>query len=387
MFNKTKIITAASGLVGFRADNSAIYATLSNTQKASSSGYYFNDLPGVDFDIINAALNSDEISAATYLANVYEAEVMGLVSQFVEATKEKNGSKELLSNQNFVSGVAKFSDRVTQNARFVGYLIVPHKSNNIQATITHLGMQASATQATSLKVYLYETSQKEAVKTFDLPITKSDSLEWTAITDAIVNYTSTTGGTGQLYYLGYYEKDPDNAQPYQLQGQALKMEFDCGCSGSPKLHWGKFMGVYPIEINNSDLNWDGTKYTIPTPSDIWNNVTTQTYGLQAKVNVKCDITDLLVSNIAMFAKPLQHAVASRILLDAFATTRINSIADSKREQCRDFAMHYKGILNGYIKDGVKTKGLTELLTMDFSGLDKYCSPCKENGVSFYNLIR
>jgi hypothetical protein len=147
------------------------------------------------------------------------------------------------------------------------------------------------------------------------------------------------------------------------------------------------MGVYPIEINKADLNWDGTKYTIPTPDDIWNNVTTQTYGLQAKINVKCDITDLLVTNISMFAKPLQHAVASRILLDAYSTTRINSIADSKREQCRDFAMHYKGILNGYVKDSIKVKGLTELLTMDFSGLDKYCSPCKEDGVTFYNLIR
>jgi hypothetical protein len=388
VFNKTTILTCGAGLVGFRSDNSTIYGTLSATQKASSSGYYFNDLPGIDFDIISAALNSDEVDAKTYLANVYEAELINLVSQFIESNKDRNGTKELLSNQNFVSGVAKFTDKVTQNARFVGYLIKPHESNNIQSTIKYLGVQADATQVTPLKIFLYETSQNLPIATFDFTISNPLSLEWRAVTDFILNYQSTTGGTGQMFYLGYYESDPDNAQAFQLQGRALKMEFDCGCSGSPKMMWGKYMGVYPIEINNEDLNWNGTTYTIPTPDDIWNNVTNQTYGLIAKVNVRCDITDLICQNISMFAKPLQHAVASRLLLDAYATTRINSISDSKREQSRDFAVHYKGILNGYYtKDNIRIKGLLELLSMDFSGIDKYCAPCEEMAIKFSNLIR
>jgi hypothetical protein len=388
MFNKTKILTAATSLVGVRADANAIYTGLSAALKASNSGLYVNDLPGVTNEIIAAALSNDATDASTYLTNVFQSEVLTLVSQFIESNKQRSGVKELLSNQPVVSGVAKFTDKIIQNARFVGYLIKPHQSNNIQITITQLGFQANATQATNLKIYLYETSQKEALATFDFDINKEDSLVWRDVTTFIVNYLSTTGGTGQMFYLGYYEKDPNNSQAFQLQGQALRMDFDCGCSGSPKLMWSKYMGIYPIEINNSDLNWDSTKYTIPTPDDIWSNITTNTYGLLLKVNVKCDITDLIVSNISMFAKPLQHAISVKILLDAFSTTRINVIADSKREQSRDFAMHYKNILNGYTtQDGVKVKGLLELLTVDFSGIDKICAPCTDKQITFASLIR
>ncbi len=388
MFNKAKVLTAATSLVGFRADNNPIYAGLSAALKASTSGYYANDLPGLNFEIIAAALSKDAVSPNVYLTNVYEAEILNLVSQFIEQNKTNNSAKELLSNQPFVSGVGKFTDKVTQNARFVGYMIKPHISNNIQSVVNYLGMQATAAQSTPLKIYLYETSQNEAIATFDFALTKELSLDWKAVSTFIVNYQSDTGGTGQIFYLGYYEKDPNNPQPFQLQSQALKMQFDCGCSGSPKLMWGKYMGIHPIEINNSDLNWDGTKYLIPTPENIWNNVTTQTYGLIGKVNVKCDLTNLIVSNISMFAKPLQHAIASRILFDAFATERINSVADSNTTQSKDFAIHYKGVLYGYVTaEGIKVKGLLELLTLDFSGLDKYCAPCSQKEVYFGTLIR
>jgi len=388
MFDKTKVAVCATSLVGFRADTSASYAALSAAQKASTSGYYFNDLPGLDFEVIDSALSKYQTDAKTYLANVYTAELQNIITQFIESQKTQNAAKEILSNQNFTSGVAKFTDRITQNARFVGYLIKPHESNNIQSTITSLGMQVTATQATALKIYLYETSQNVAIATFDFTLDSELSLVWRDVTTFITNYQSSTGGTGQMFYLGYYEKDPANPQDFQLQSQALRMDFSCNCSGSPKLMWGKYMGVWPIEINNADLNWDGTKYTIPTPTDIWSNTTSNTYGLQAKINVKCDLTALICANISMFAKAFQHAVAARILLDAYATKRINSVADSTADTSRDFAIHYQGILNGYTnKDGIKIKGILDLLTMDFSGLDKYCSPCNPREITFGNLIR
>jgi hypothetical protein len=388
MFNTSKVLTAATGLVGFRQDSNAIYALLPTSLKTITSGFYINDLPGVTFEMVAAALPDDATNAQTYLTNAYNAEVLSIVTQYVESVKNKLGAQELLTNQNFTSGVGKFSDRVTQNARFVGYLIKPKESNNIQATLTAIGMQVTATQATPLKIYLYETSQNEAIKTYDFTSTKELSLEWKTVSDFIINYQSDTGGTGQMFYLGYYEKDPNNPQAFQLQSQALKAQFDCGCSGSPKLMWSKYLGIYPIEINNEDLDWDGTKYLIPKPDDIWNNVTDQTYGMTAKVNVKCDLTNLIVSNIAMFAKAIQHAVAVRILFDAYATTRINSISDSKRDQSREFGSHYKNILNGYTTpEGVKVKGILDLLAMDFTGLDKYCAPCNPKEVTFGRLIR
>ena len=389
MFDKTRILTATSGLVGFRADDNAMYSGLSATLKSSSSGLYVNDLPGVSYEVISANLSNDAASANTYLTNLYEAEVLALIHKFSNTQKNKYNSRDLLSNHSIVSGVANFSNRVTQNARFVGYWIRPHKSNNLKIQIKELGFQATETQGTPLKIYLYETSQLEPVATFDYTIGNKLSLVWRAVTDFILYHQSQSLGTGQNYLLGYYETDPNNPQDYQLQSQALYMDFDCGCSNSPGLIHGKYMGVHPIEIQNANLNWDSdnSEYNIPLVDDLTSCVSSQTYGLTAKVNVTCDITDVLVNNISMFAEPLQHALAARLLYDAYASNRINSISDSKRADCKAFAIKYDGILNGYADaNGNRVKGRLETLSVDFSGLDKYCLQCKP-GIEYGNLVR
>lgn len=467
MYNKTSILTCGKSLVGFRSDDSAIYASLYNVAQAtvgnqftfnaaaktitrasgsfitdefevgdeititnttnnnvtrtisvitalvitvteslvnetsstatvtgnhnlqdSESQLYVNDLPGVSFENVNANLSADAASAKTYLKNVYESEFLAIVNRFVLSSKQNYNSKELLSKHSIVSGVASMNDKVTQNARFVGYMLRPHRSNYLNIEITHLGFQSTVLQ-NDLKIYLYETSQLEPIATFEIDITKQYSLQWTEISNAILRYQSETGGTGQVYLLGYYEQDPDNEQSYQLQGQAIYLDFDCGCAGSPKEKYGKYVDIQPIEIPNDKLNYDEdeSEYFIPLVDDVTDFVTDNTHGLNAKINVTCDITDVLCHNIEIFAPALQHAIASRILYDNYASNRMNSVADSKREQAKQFAMKYDGILNGYnTPEGIRIKGLVDTLTVDFSALDSYCLPCKP-GLTKGNLVR
>ena len=388
MYSRSKILTAAISLVGFRADNNAIYTGLSAALKATTSGRYVNDLSAVDFEMIDACISNDAVSPTAYLTAVLEGETINVIDQFVNRSKTKFESKELLSNQSIVSGVASFNDKVTQNARFVGYWFRPHASNNLNIQITKLGFQSTVAQA-NLKIYLYVTSQIEPLKTFTFNVSTANSLVWQSVTDWILRYESETTGTGQNYLIGYYEKDADNSQVEQLQGQALYMNFDCGCSNSPKKIYGKYMGIYPIEINNQYLNWNAvaSRYDIPLVDNVGDFVTNQTYGLTAKVNATCDISTVLVTNIQMFSKAIQHACAVRILYDAYASNRINSISDSKRTQAKQFALKYDGILNGYTdENGNRIKGLIDTLTLDFGGLDHYCLPCSP-GITTGYLIR
>jgi hypothetical protein len=379
------VITTTETLTDESSTTSKIRA-LGDLQK-STSGINFNDLSAVNFEMIEANLSSD-ILADDYLTNIYESEFLSLIDQFVNKTKQNYNSKELLARQSITAGVASMNNLVVQNQRFVGYWLRPHRSNYLRTQIIELGFQGSEIQS-NLKVYLYETSQLEPVKTFTFNISKAKSLTWATIEDAILSYQSETGGTGQEYLLGYYEKDLNNPQAYQLQGQALYMDFDCNCPGSPKELYGKYLGIHPIEINNANLNWDPDEeeYFIPQVDNLSDFVSSQTYGLVAKINTTCDITDVICQNIGMFARPLQHAVASRILFDAYASTRINSISDSKRDQAKSFAVKYSGVLNGYTTpEGIKIKGLIDTLTVDFSELDSYCLPCSP-GITRGRLVR
>jgi hypothetical protein len=383
MFDQNKVIDAAksANIVGFRQDGNPVYNEIASFLKGGHLNFV-NDLPAVNFQMIASALSEDQ-TAEDYLTAVYESELTNLVSQFTERSKTNYISKELLQNKTVVAGIADKTG--VQNKRFVGYYIKPHRSNNLNIQITYLGVQSTATQQV-LKIFLYETSQQEAIAEFDIEIAKQKSLEWAAVEDFILKYESENGGTGQGYLLGYYEKDANNPQPYQLQGNSLYKDLTCGCGGEPKDFYGRYMTIKAVEVDNSKLVWDGEQYLLPNVD--YKNITetNQTYGLNLKVNVTCDITDVLCTNITMFSKPLQHAMGIRILWDAFASNRINSITDAKREQAKQFALKYEGILKGYISEGgTVVKGLIDLLAMDFSGLDSYCLPCK--GITTGYLIR
>ncbi len=378
------IITTAENLTDETSQTADIKA-LSAVQK-SISGKWVNDLSSVNYEMISAALSVDQ-TPKVYIENVLESETIKIMDRFVNRSKSNYYSKELLSNQSIVSGVQQFNKKVQQNARFVGYWIRPHSSNNLKIQLNELGFQADALQE-NLRVYLYITSQLEPLKTVTFNINKTSSLVWQSVADWILNYEAENIGTGQNYLVGYYEKDPNNAQPEQLQGQALYMNFDCGgCPGSPKLLYDKYMGIYPVEIPNQYLNWSGSEYNIPLVDDVANFVTSQTYGLLAKVNITCDISNVLCGNIQMFSEALQYGVAARILMDAYASNRINPITDSKREQAAKFGVTYERKLEGYTtQDNIKVKGLLDTLTVDFSQLDRYCLPCAP-GIELGHLSR
>ena len=370
MFDRATIVTAGSDLVGWRMPNSTL---LSDHLTVSQSGLYVNDLRGVDFDIIEDALSDDFANINDYLQVVHESTILDLVYSFASAAKTKLGSREILTNFDVTNGAADYADLATKNARFVGWLIKPTQSNNIKGTIEKIGLQLNASQ--TLKIYLYETSQQDPIKTFDFAYTSPLSVQWKSVTDFIVNYRGQYG-TRQQYLLGYYEYDPDNVVTGQLTGSAVQYEFDCGCSNSPKRYFGRYVEIQPIEIPNSYLS---ATQKLPNLNDLTAFYTSRSYGLFAKINVVCDITDVLVSNIDVFAKAFQYSLALRVLGDYLSSKRLNTTTDATRfiKQAEYAYNMYENLLNGWNDaSGRYHRGLMEDIAIDFSGMDTICLPCE-----------
>lgn len=391
MYNINDLTTCLSDLVGWKQTANACYATLDAGLKLSTSGFYVNDLPGVDFDIITDCLSDEYTDVNDYLEDVHTSERQNLFNAFVNRLKQKIEAKELLSNFPVVSGVVSQSNTVTQNARFVGYRINPVLSNNLKTQITYVGMQINEILASPVKIYLYSTDQLLPIKTFNLSNTQKFSLEWNELTEWFVNFQSNTYGSGQSYLLGYYENDPANVQTGQLSAtaKAYYLTFDCSCPTSNKRKWSQYVGIEPIELNNNLLNWDNTlnEYTLPDSGDPGDYVTNQTYGLVFKLNVTCDITPILCANKNMFAKALQYMIAYRILMDAHASTNVNRRAE-KKEQFKMYAGKYYAELYGYtMENGTFIKGIFDNLSIDLSNLDSYCLPCKQTQPFTGRIIR
>lgn len=387
MFDVSEIISAGSDLVGWRESANTDYTALSSALKTSQSGYYVNDLPGVDFDIINKGLSKDQSSVNTYLANVHQSELTDLVNSFVNRAKSNLGTKAILSNFDVANGVADYTDLATKNARFVGWVITPRESNTIQAEITKIGLQLNGAQ--TLKLYLYETSQQTAIKTFDFAYTTPLSLQWLEVSDFIIKYRGTYG-TRQKYLLGYYEYDPNNVVAGQLTASAVEFDFDCGCNNAPRRKFGKYVWIEPIEIPNSKLNLSGSDYLLPNVKDISEYHCDESRGMFAKINVTCDITDVILDNINVFAKALQYKIAIRVLDDFLASKRLNDTTDGKR--FREFAEGkrdmYWSILNGWNDStGFRRRGIIDDIVIDFSRIDDVCLPCENDGIVIGHMGR
>jgi hypothetical protein len=383
MFTVSEIITAGSDLVGWRESANSLYPHLPANLKTSKSGYYVNDLPGIDFDIIIKGLSNDQTSASDYLTNVMQSEIAGIVSDFVNKSKSKLGSRAILTNFDVVEGIADVRDLVTKNARFVGWLISPRTSHNIKAEITKIGLQLNTAQ--HLTLYLYDTSKQNAVKTFDFDYTTPLSIQWLAVTDFLVQSEG-----HQQFILGYYEYDPNHIVAGQLTGSAVEFDFDCGCNNAPRRVFGEYVWIQPITFANADLNLSGSDYLLPSFHDLTSQYADEAFGMYAKLNVTCDITNLIVDNISVFAKAYQYKVAIRIMDDYMMSKRLNDTTDAKRyrEQTDDMRNRYWSFLNGWLDStGLKRRGIIEDISIDFSRMDEVCLPCEQDGIRIVQMGR
>lgn len=393
MFNPDIIISCGSGLVGWHQSDNPCFTNLTEILRSSFSRYYVNDLPGVTFDVIEKTFGTNFSDVNTYLNQVHNSELISLVDRLVNNNKQHLHVKELLSNFQVAAGVANFSDLVTQNQRFVGYHFTPRQSNNLRATLTHLGMQIDTIQSgDGVKIYLYETSQDDAIATFDFQNTQGFSLQWRAIENFVINYQSTSGGQAQNYLLGYYEPDTTNPQPVQIEGQPLSMRFNTGCCGGNKKIFERFINAYPIAISNDRLRFVAGTYRLPAVDveDFCNYKTSHTFGLYVKFNITCDITEVICANIIMFGRALQHAIAVRILWDAIGSTDLSAVGNSVKnlENWKNFALKYQAKLDGYsLENGGWVKGIVDNLTLDFSNIDSVCLKGKHNKIIMGRINR
>jgi len=382
MYDRDTILSCGSGLVGWNQSADPDHTALSADLLVSTSGYRYDDLPGIDFNIIQGVLSSVYPDINVYLRRVHQSQLIKLVDRVVAKSKDQLKTKELLANFDPITGKANFEDKVTQAARFVGFMIMPHRSNNLRAEITYLGMQIDTIQTDPVRIYLYETSQQEAIATFDYQNTLPNNLEWQSITDFIINYTSLIGGTAQTYLFGYYETDAANPQTTQLEGQALYIDLCSGCTQEAlrKNLYQRYIGIIPIEIPNKMLNWNGSDYDLPDTKNFENYTTNKTHGLLLKLNIICDISNVICSNIQMFAEPLQYAIAIKIFGDALSSVSHKAVTDASqnRDQWKNWMLKYEAELRGYqLESGIWHKGLIDILVLDLSNIDDFCLKCKQ----------
>lgn len=260
-----------------------------------------------------------------WLEQKEDAAINKLCNDLFTDKKLNQSTKTFLDSVQVVDGAGRLEDTITASDRFVGFEITLQRSNNIKAVISNIGLQFTSIQ-TNLTIYLFHSSQKEAVGTWVLTSGAANSFDWISATDPTtgtnelyyVNYALNidSGGT---YYIGYFEED--------ITESAIKKELGCSeCGGYPNSNykWSKWAMIRPFEVVSGDL--DGTNlFDIDRIGYSDTN-----YGLNFSFTIESDITEMLVNKKALLVNALGYQFALDMLKEMIfnPNSRINKMQDT-----------------------------------------------------------
>ena len=365
MFNKSTISTCFTSLVGWRESSKApvCFSNLSSELTTSNSGLFVNDIPGMNLELINEVLSIDEANVNTFLENQHDNAALQMINQFVIKQKQVLQTKALLEDFSIGTRFTNIRDLEIKRGRFVGFEIKPTQSNNVRVAIKQLGVQFDTIQTSPLKIYFYASSSLTFVKTFDLTNTKQSTIEWFTLTDFIADYISDNLGTGDCYFLGYYEDE--------LEGQAVETELPCStCGNSPFKHYSKFLTIRPIEVEAGATFVSREIFEVEEVG-----YTNRTHGLHLKIDAKCDISNVICDSKELFADLLRKRIAINLFWEAYNSHEIDRVTiitkDDSRLMAEKLEIDYENEL--------------ETISLDFSKIDQVCLPCKRRSLSIIAL--
>lgn len=370
MFNSQKVVPEYANVLGWRQDPTGeiiLPASLTDTE----TGEYFQQKhPALNVTYINTLI-SPNLSIDTYLRNVVTDATNEIFNDVLQYRKVKEFGKTLLEQSTLLNSYGWKNDVITNQNRFVGMQIKVKSLSGLKAVINEIGLQLLGVQ--TLTLHLFHSSKKSALTTIDISTVGGAEWKW-AKTDLELNAFSSLEYHGGVFIIGYYQED--------LTTSAINYtNFDWSvgecqtCSNSYHSIWKSirsFFHVHPIYVPSGSF----VKNEMFDLNDmIYTN--DQSWGLNFKFSVKCDLTDFFISNKHEFKNLLSLKVVHNILNMMKFSQEINQIEQNiKNMIIRDL----EGDIDTKLTN-IPTQYQRELKAVSFStsAINGSCLPCEDKG--------
>ena len=250
--------------------------------------------------------------------------------------------------------------------------------------IHKIGFQAIGATG-KVKFYLFHSSQKDPIKTFEAEFTNtSGGFQWFSFDDLFLPYISDGTDSGGAWFLCYYQDE----LPFGMEALNVSKDWSrepCGtCNiGSVEiwrqmtkyLQASPFCVVPPDDFSENPQMWDiaQTMYT-----------NTMNYGINCEISIGCDLTDFIIEQRAIFANVVQRQVA----VDTLRMMAMNPSVRVNRNQSNVSRMDILYELDGNSQSnrpqglGYDLKKAYDALTLETKGLDRICLKCQNGGVKY-----
>lgn len=365
MFSKTNVV----------AYDAAVTYAVGDIVKSGSGA-------GTIYYCIQAGLNKPPATEPTYwtATNLISAYLRRILSQasinlfnrvFAERELYKAG-KTILTDTSLYDGTGSIVNKISKHGRFVGYQITPKFKDTI-VKISSVGLQLSEA-APDFKLYLYQTSSLEHDSLTNINHTKVATFRWHELATGIeMAFNRTDLNDACKYYIGYYEDDlPTTCQAIWKQDLDWRGNACTSCNTTNSFlyrRWSNFFDIQPIYVESTWLNEDRTLWEDASKVIYLAN---QNWGMNFKIEVRCDVSDFICRQKMAFSNALKLQVVHDLLSEMAYSMRDNQ-QKGKISQMAFYALenkenHETGIRSQLDK---AVKGVN----FNMSDISSVCLPC------------
>ena len=372
-------------LLGWRHHHNPVEYTIKDELTKSESGQYYQDFhPLITLDNIRSIApefdsNKDSMFS-DWLKIKTEASILKAIETFYSTKLTDKTIRNILESKALFDGAGRLTDVVRNTNSLVGFEIIPVRADGATLKIEKIGLQFNMNG--NFNLYLFHSSSPEPIKTTEVEYTKNGGIQWMDA-DMHLPYMSESTDAGGSWFLCYNQKElPEGMMAIEKNRDCSKEPCRC-CSSSEYASWqawSQYLEVHPFKT--------------PSPSemkmwDIEDNLYTYTtnYGLNLKVTMECDLTDIIIEQRRSFQNVIGLQVAADMIRE-FAYNpnfRINRMQQNFSRN--ELLYELDGDSQGYKKSGIlhRLDKAMEALVIDTTGINRVCMPCKSNGIRYRTI--
>lgn len=371
-------------LLGWRnLYNSDEYAIKDELSRSETGQYYQDFHPLLTLDnVISIAPKFEgcEEQFSDWLKMKTEASILKAVETFYSTKLADKTIRNILESKALFDGAGRLTDVVRNTNSLVGFEIVPVRADGATLKIEKIGLQFNMNG--NFNLYLFHSSSPEPIKTIEVEYTKNGGIQWLDA-DMHLPYMSESTDAGGSWFLCYNQKELPEGMMAIEKNRDWSKEPCRSCSSSEYASWqawSQYLEVHPFKT--------------PAPSemkmwDIEDNLYTYTtnYGLNLKVTMECDLTDIIIEQRRSFQNVIGLQVAADMIRE-FAYNpnfRINRMQQNFSRN--ELLYELDGDSQGYKKSGIlyRLEKAMEALVIDTTGINRVCMPCKSNGIRYRTI--
>jgi hypothetical protein len=369
-FDSKIVVPAYENLIGWRQFYNTSEINIPATLTQTDSGEYFQQKhPALELNIIKTLIPSGRL-LDEYLRTTVDEATNEIFNDLLQYRKIKQYGKSLLEESTLLNKYGWTRDMITNQNRFVGMQIRVKDLTALKAIITEVGLQFSGVETFDL--YLYHSSKSAPLDTFTRTTTGSNQWDWKKHDIELSSFKSELFHGG-VFILGYYQSD--------LVGSAINysnFNWESGvCGGCNDPHLGVWRSiknnfhVFPLYVPNGSFTKD---QMFDMNDAIYSK--NESFGLNMKFSVRCDLTEFFVQNRFAFKNLLSLKVVYKVLNMMKFSQEINGVEENiKMMIIRDL----EGDIDTKLLN-IPTQYDKELksVSFDISGINSKCLGCESD---------